>query len=132
MALLVPNVGEAEMLKRILGQTTTDVVVKLYSNSYVPLETSVVGDFTENAEAGYASATLTAASWTVAGDPTEASYAEQSFVFDAAASTANVEGYFITNVAGTIVLWAEKFSDGPYTIPTRGGTVFVIPKIQLA
>ena len=128
MALLVPNVGEAAMLSRLLGNATGDVVLHLYSNNYTPIETSVVGGFTECVATGYAAKTLAAASWSIAGDPTEASFAEQDF---AVTSAMTAYGYYVTDVAGTTLLWAELFTDGPYTIPTTG-SVFVTPKIQLA
>ncbi len=132
MSLVVSNTGEIEMLKRIVGQTTTNIVIHLYSNNYEPIETSVVGDFTESTGNGYTEKTLIAGSWSISGDPTEASYAEQEFVYNADASTYSVYGFYMTNVAGTVLLWAEKFTDGPYIIQTAGGSIFVTPKIQLA
>jgi len=131
MALLVPNSGEVEMLKRILGMVVTDssVVVKLYSNVLTPIESSVVGDFTECVDGNYSALTTVPATWNVAGDPTEASYVENKFIF---AGAQTINGYYVTNAANDILLWAEKFVDGPYQLPVGGGSIFVIPKIQLA
>lgn len=133
MALLVPNVGEVEMLKRIVGEATGDVTLHLYSNAITPAEADVVGTYTEVSGNGYAAVTLNG-TWTFTDgivDTNEASYPEEEIVFSVGTG-ATVEGYFITDSGGTILLWAEKFSDGPYTIPTGGGSIFITPKIQLA
>lgn len=132
MALLVPDVGEVEMLKRILNFSATgDVRIHLYANNYTPVEGSIVGNFTECSAAGYAAITLTGASWSIATatGTSEAAYAQQTFTFTA---TQVVYGYYVTNSANTIVLWAELFTGGPFNIPAGGGSVKVTPKIQLA
>ncbi len=132
MALLVPNTGEAEMLKRILNMTVTDpdIVVRLYTNNYTPIETTVIGDLTDATATGYGPITATPGSWSISGDPTEASHTEIEFIFTDGEPT--VYGYFITNTADDTLLWAEEFVDGPYTIPAGGGSIFITPKIQLA
>jgi len=132
MALVVPDSGEVEMLKRILNVTIADpdVVLRLYTNDYTPIETSVVGSFTDATGAGYAPVTMTPATWTISGDPTEAIYSEIELAFTAAEPT--IYGYFLTNTADNTLLWAERFVDGPYVIPAGGGSVFITPKIQLA
>ena len=130
MALLVPDVGEVLLLEYALNKTAaTDVKLRLYTNNYTPVEGSVVANFTEANAAGYAAIALTGASWTIASDAgvTTAEYAEQTFTFTAASTD---YGYYVTNSAGTQVLWAEKFSDAPHTIPSGGGTEKITVKIQ--
>lgn len=133
MALLVPNVGETELLSRMLNKSATgDVVLRLYTNSKTPAEADTVASYTEASGSGYAAKTLTGASWTVAdigGGVIEASYAQQSFDLSGAMTC---YGYYVTNGAGTTLLWAELFTDGPYVIPAGGGSVRVTAKIQLA
>jgi hypothetical protein len=132
MALLAPDVGEVIMLSRILNKAATgDVKLHLYTNNYTPVEGSLLANFTECVATGYAVKTLTGASWTVAtaAGTTEASYAEQTFTLTASAT---VYGYYVTDSAGTGLLWAELFSGGPFSIPSGGGDVRVTPKIQLA
>jgi len=126
MALVVPNEGEAEMLKRIVGQTNTDLVVRLFGNDITPDENSVFGDFVYTSVTAYGASNSL---WVISGDPTEASYPQMSFVFEAGET---VYGYFVHNAEGDKVLWAERFVDGPYVVPPTGGTVYVTPKIQLA
>lgn len=130
MSLVAPNQGKEVMLEAIVNKTApTDVKLKLFKNDYTPVDGSVVGDFTEADIAGYSAKTLTGASWTVGtnGD-TEASFAEQEWTFTGAGS---IYGYYITNNAGTKVIWAERFTDAPHTFPSGGGTEKVTVKIQI-
>lgn len=131
MALLMPAVGEVEALKRMLNYSATgNVVLHLYSNNYTPVEGSTVASFTECTASGYAAKTLTGSSWsiTTTSNVTTASYAEQTFTFSAAQV---VYGYYVTDAANAIVLWAELFSGSPFNIPSGGGSVKVTPKITL-
>lgn len=132
MALLVPDIGEVELLSRMLNKVATgDVKLHLFSNNYTPVEGSALANFTECNASGYAAKTLSGASWTVATNAgtTEASYAEQTFTFTAAQT---VYGYYVTDSGSTKVLWAELFTGAPFNIPAGGGSVKVTPKIQLA
>ena len=130
MALLVPDVGEVLLLSYALNKVAPlDVKLRLFTNNYTPVEASVLASFTEAVAAGYAAITLTGASWTIASAAgvTTAEYAEQTFTLTAASTD---YGYYITNNAGTQVLWAERFTDAPHTIPSGGGTEKVTVKIQ--
>jgi len=121
-ALLVPDVGEVLLLSYALNKVAaTDVKIKLFTNDYTPVEGSVVADFTEATAAGYAAIALTGASWTITTTTgvTTATYAQQTFTFTAASTN---YGYYVTNNDGSQVLWAERFSDAPHTIPSGGGT----------
>jgi hypothetical protein len=133
MALVVPDVGEVSLLESMLNHTSAgDVVLKLYTNNYTPDEDAVLGSFTESTGTGYADKTLTGSSWTVStsAGTTTAEYAQQSF--DYTGAEANVYGYYVVNNAETELLWAEIFTDGPYSIPSGGGSIKVTPKIELA
>lgn len=132
MALLVPDVGERELLGRALNkETPDDVIIHLYTNNKTPAEGDVLGGYTEATAAGYASITLTGASWTIStvSNTTTGEYAQVSFDFTAAEP--NIYGYYVTDNANSILLWAERFSDGPYAIPSGGGSVKITPKIEL-
>ena len=131
MSLVCPDVGEVLLLKYALNHTeATDVKLHLYKNDYTPVEGSVVGDFTECTADGYAAKELTGTSFTVgnSGGTTTAEYAQQTFTLT---GTSTDYGYYITNNAGTQVLWAERFSDAPHSIPSGGGTEKVTVKITL-
>jgi hypothetical protein len=146
MALLAGNQGEVLMLKRILGNqksgdTTGDsVTLRLYDNNYTPVEGDTWLAFSQSGGSGYAAIeipgdTVGGSGWTYAtgaGDTTSAVYAQQTFTYSGGDT---LYGYYVTTRDGatgdTTVLWAEEFTDGPYTIPAGGGTVKVTPKLQL-
>jgi len=132
MALLVPDVSEVILLETMLNKTAaTNVKLKLYINDRTPAEGDNVGSYTESTGAGYAAVTLTGASWTVATNgTTTAEYAQQTFTYTGV--EANIYGYYVTNNSGAQVLWAERFTDGPYSIPAGGGSVKITPEIELA
>ena len=129
MALLVPDEGEVELLSMSLNKVAqADVKLKLFTNNYTPVEGSVVADFIECVAAGYAAITLTGAGWTIATSVgvTTAEQPQKTFTLTAASTD---YGYYITNGAGTKILWAERFSDAPHTIPSGGGTEKITVKL---
>jgi hypothetical protein len=130
LALLVPDVGENDLLKAMFGQVAETFRLHLYKNNHVPAEADVVGSYTECNAAGYASIALVAANFviaTVAG-VTTATYAIQTFTFTA---TESVYGYYVTNNGGTILLWAEMTDNPPYNYGASGGTCSVTLSISL-
>ena len=134
MALLVPNVGEAEMLARILAVNTSpnNCVIRLYKNNKTPAEDDTTTSYTECTGAGYAPITLAGSNWSIAtvGGTTTAEYPQVTFTFTGAEPT--IYGYYVTDSSATPkLLWAERFSDGPYAIPSGGGSVKITPKIEL-
>jgi len=146
MALLAGNEGETLMLKRILGDqsigdTTGDsLTLRLYDNNYTPVEGDSWLAFSESDGAGYGAVGIPGdtaggfSGWTydtAAGDTVSATYAQVTFTYSGGDT---LYGYYVTTRDGfgdTTVLWAEEFTDGPYTIPSGGGTVKVTPKVQL-
>ena len=122
MALLVPDVGEVLLLSYALDKVVPgNVFLRLYTNDYTPVEGSVYASFTEATAAGYAEIELEGNDWTIATDTgvTTATFAQQTFTFTAASTN---YGYWVVNNAKNQVLWAERFSDAPHTIPSGGGT----------
>ena len=131
MALVVPDVGEVLLLSYALNKIAPgdDVRLKLFTNDETPDDDTVVGDLTEATAAGYDEITLAKANWTVetaVGGVTTASYAQQTFTFTAGSTN---YGYYITDTAGTGLLWVERFTDAPHTIPGGGGTEKITPQI---
>ena len=145
MALLANNLGETLMLKRILGEQSqgdTDgdtVFLRLYRGDTTPVEGDSAAKFTQSTGTGYAAIaipgdTTGGSGWTYAtgdGDTVSATFAQQTFTYS---DGDTLYGYYVTttdDVGDTIVLWAELFTDGPYTIPGGGGTVKVTPYVSL-
>jgi hypothetical protein len=129
MALITFNKGAQEIAKRALNFSATgDVKLKLYSSNTTLAETTAIGDLTIATFTGYADITLTGASWTVTdADPASASYAQQTFTSSAGSQNQSIYGYVVTNSGGTIALWGETFTDGPYVIVNNGDLIKVTP-----
>lgn len=131
MTLLVPNQGEQIALEALLNKTAPqNLVLRLFKSNTTPGETDTEATYTEADFTGYATITLSGASWTVTpGAPTSASYAQQTFTSSANQSTQNVYGYYLTQLASGKLVYAERFSDGPYPITNNGDKVNVTPTI---
>lgn len=133
MTLLVPNNGEGDALSYFVNKSAPEnLVLKLFSNDYTPVEGSVVGDFTEATFTGYSAKTLAGASWTVVeGAPSEASYAEQSFTSSAGSQNQNIYGYYLVRATSGRIAYAERFTGAgvPYNIANSGDVIKVTPKI---
>lgn len=132
MTLRIPNIGEDRLLGMALGKYTQEasLTLKLFSSNTTPADTDTAGTYTEVSGNGYAAKTLANASWTITqGAPTEAVYAQQEWTFTGAAG--NVYGYFIVGTTSGNLMWAERFTDGPYDITASGDVIRVTPKITL-
>lgn len=131
MALLVPDVGEEFALQYLINKAVPqDLKLKLFQSNTTPAEADVAGTYTEATFTGYAAIVLTGASWTtVQGAPTQASYAQQSFTSSALQALQNIYGYYLIRTTGGELIYAERFSDGPYAISNLGDIIKVTPKI---
>lgn len=132
MALLVPDVGEAYLLSAFVAkQPATVPVLKLYRNNITPAETDTQATYTEATFTGYSSISMSAGgSWAVSGTaPTMIAYAQQTFTSSANQTTQQIYGYFVTATTSNTLLWAEKFSDGPYPITNNGDQIKITPQI---
>jgi hypothetical protein len=136
MSLVVPNTADILMLKYIVNYIGTDGltppsggnrVLKLYTNDVTPGKSTVIGDLTQATQTGYAPITLTGTSWTITTNSgiNSATYSTQTFTFTQAVTS---YGYYITTQANEL-LWAERFFNGPYTLPPEGGEIAVIPNL---
>ena len=127
MALVVCDGGELIALKALVNHTaqSTNLTLKLYKSDTTPGNTDTAGTYTEADFTGYSAATLTGASWVVTGNPV--TYAKQTFTSSAGSQNQNVYGYFI--VAGAALIYAERFSDGPYNIANDGDKIEVTPSL---
>ncbi len=131
MTLLVPNVGENIALSYLVGKTTTvrDLIYRLFATNVTPAETDTAASYTEAAGGGYASKTLTGASWTVTnGAPTSAAYAQQTWTFTGPLTTnGTVFGYYVTRVTDADLVLAETFSS--FTPTNNGDQILLTPQI---
>lgn len=133
MTLMVPNQGEVIMLRNFLNkEPPQDLDLKLYKNNKTPAETDTEADYIEANFAGYAAIQLTAGDWTEApGAPTEAAYPQQTFSSSANQAAQSVYGYLLVQRTSGKLMWAERFSGGPFSIANNGDQIKVTPKITL-
>lgn len=132
MALVVCDGGESIALRYLTNNLATpeDLVLCLYKSNTTPAEADVIGTYTEADFTGYANITLTGASWTVSGTaPTSIAYAQQTFTSSAGSQSQSVYGYFLKRATGGELVWAERFSDGPYVIVNNGDAIKITPTI---
>jgi len=134
MALLVPDTGEVIALQYLVNKVATpeNLVLKLFQNNITPAEGDVAATYTVATFTGYSNITLTGASWTVtagATGPSTASYAQQTFTSSANQATQQVYGYYLIRVSSLDLVYAERFSDGPYPITNNGDAIKITPTI---
>lgn len=135
MAMILCDVGSDLILNTFFNNTAAqNLKLKLFCTDVTPASDDVVGDYTEAVGGDYAAKTLTNNSWTVAtgNDPSDAVYAQQTFTFTGELTTnKDIYGYFVTDNAGTTLVWAEKFGQlfHPYN---NGDQLLVTPKFQLS
>lgn len=131
MALLVPDQGEQIALEAMVGKTAgQNLILRIFQNNYTPVEATTEANVTEATFTGYAAITLVAANWVYAsGNPSSLSYAQQTFTSSAGAQNQATYGYYLTQATSGKLVWAERFSDGPYTIVNNGDTIKITPVI---
>lgn len=133
MALVVPDLGEIELLTKLLINTTDteDYIVRLYQNSYSPDNTTVVGDFTEADFTNYTAKTLARSDWaspTTVGTKAESSTTTQSWTCGTTGNT--VYGYYVVGSTSGVCLWAEEFAAS--RILVDGDILNLLPKFTLS
>jgi hypothetical protein len=133
MTLRVPNVGEVKMLENVLNKTAPEnQILKLFKSNTTPADTDTHATYTEADFTGYTNKTMTGTSWTVtSGDPAQGEYAQQTFTSTAGSQSQSVYGYYVTQASSGVLMWAERFTDGPYTIVNNGDEIRITPKLTL-
>lgn len=131
MALVLPNQGEQLALEALVGKTAgQNLILKLYQNNYTPIEASTESNFTVATFTGYTDQTLTASSWAFTGaDPSHVDYPQCTFTSTAGSQNQPIYGYYLVQVSSGKLVWAEKFTDGPYTIVNNGDAIKITPVI---
>lgn len=138
MALVVPDTAEILMLQYLVNMLSTDGtagpsgghrLLRLFTNNATIDDSITFGGLTEATATGYTPFTLVGSSWTTTQSVgvTTAVYSEQTFTFTTGVT---VYGYYVTNL-GSSLLWVEKFSGAPFTLPAGGGEIAITPKVTL-
>lgn len=133
MSVVIPNQGEKIALEALVNKTAPqDLKLKLFKNNYSLVEGTTEANLTEADFTGYAEKSLAGSSWNAAttGDPSYIDYAQQTFTSSAGSQNQAVYGYYLVQGTSGKLVWAETFSDGPYTIVNNGDTIKVTPRIE--
>jgi hypothetical protein len=131
MGLVVPSAREVEVLQTFLN---VGITMKLYSNNYTPIGTSVAANFIEVVGGGYGSKTITYANWIIAaGDPSVALYntMEQWTFTGPTNAPGTIYGVYFIRTSDGMLLWAEPFPTAvvPF-VPIAGSIVKYLPKFS--
>lgn len=110
--------------------------LKLFSNDATLTADSVVGDLTEVSGGGYTpgGTDLLGANFVVdiVGGIAQAAYSQKQFTFTGTIDGSGiVYGYYVTNAAGTELIFAEKTAV-PFTPSNNGDAVLVTPIFKLS
>jgi hypothetical protein len=133
MALVVPDLGEIELLTKLLINTTDteDYIVRLYQNNYSPSNTTVVGDFTEANFTNYTAKTIARSDWaspSTFATKAESSVTAQSWTCGITGNT--LYGYYVIGSTSGVCLWAEQFAAS--RILVDGDILNLTPKFTLS
>ena len=105
MALVVPDLGEIELLTKLLKNTadTEDYILKLYKNNYTPIAATVVGSFTEADFTNYVDKTIARSDWatpSTVSNKAESSVATQSWTCGVTTNT--IYGYYVVGATSGV------------------------------
>lgn len=129
MALVVPTVGENVALEALVNKTAPqNLVLRLFQSNTTPANGDTAGTYTEATFTGYSAITLTGSSWNAASAGS-ISFAQQTFTSSAAQATQNIYGYYLTQAVSGVLVWAERFTDGPYPITNLNDVIRITPTI---
>lgn len=131
MALCYTQTGANKTLTAYLG--SGNLTLRLFTNNYTPVVTSLNNMFTDAAGGNYAAVTLANNGWTTAlnGNISESTYAEQTFTFNGnLTGNAVCYGYFVTDAANAAI-WGERFGNS-FTPTNNGDTIKITPKVQMS
>lgn len=140
MTLIVPICGEFRMLNHILnvGSAQENPVLRMFTNSTNPSNGEEIGSYTQLTSGAWLHgnsvfSVLSGPGWTLtSGTPSQGAFAERPFMF--VESFGNVYGYYVVHSAtagGPTLLWAERFTGGPYNIVNSGDQIKITPVFTL-
>ena len=139
MAIQLSTTGINTMLESFLKAADNDsgYEIKLFSNDVDLTATTSISQFQEVSGGGYTQRYVTGGSWDIAnGVATLKSPQEWEFNTDPgdAGMSITVYGYYLVGTGSLqqLVIAAEKFDNGPYTITVDGDKITVDITLSLA
>lgn len=128
---VIPDEGKILLAQRALqttGAAVEDYVLKGYSNNYTPVNGSVAGSFTESAFTGYASVSITHASFPAPTITSNVAYSTSSTpgAFTCTGGAAeNMYGVYLVGATSGKVIAAARFDNVRSMSPSATETVTV-------
>lgn len=136
MALVVPDLGELELLDKLLKDalsTNEDFILKLYKTDHTPVAASLAAEFTEATFTNYSVRTLARATWNAAStisNKASSSYGSTPLSWTCGATGNTIYGYYVIGATSNVCLWAEKFSTA--RVLAEDDILNLTPKFTLA
>jgi hypothetical protein len=139
MPLLVPDVGEVELLKRVLYSNagSENWTLKLYKTNVTPAEGDTAGSYTEADFTNYVAKTLTssqsASTWavpTTTSGTTSSTYGSSPQSWTCGTTGNTIYGYYVVGATSAVLLFAELFATARTL--ASGDVLNLTPKIELA
>ncbi len=135
MAIQLSTTGIDTMLSSFLS--AEDYILKLYSNDVDPTATTTINEFQEVSGGGYAEIPLSSGSWNISqGVATLKNSQTWEFNTDPGdvGMAITVYGYYLVGTGSLqqLVIAAEKFDNGPYSITVDGDKITVNITLSLA
>jgi len=130
--LVYTQAGVTALLADAVAGVLDGCKLKLFQNDFHPSAFSVAADFTIADYTGYGDKTIAAADWNPIIQPDgSAGIVGPGEFFDATgtATPNTIYGYYVTDSAGTSVLWAERF-DAPVGITGPGTGFTMVPQLN--
>ena len=117
--------ARGELLRRAVA--AEPVLVHLYRNAYTQgPDTPLTRDaLTEVTGADYAPQRILPAHWVIDGDEVTAPAVRWEFT----QRHGWMYGYFVTGAESGLLLWAERFVDGPYRIEAAEDALTIDPRV---
>lgn len=126
MAGVFSDEGAADALNAVVTAPSMNASkLRLFKNNLVPDNTKVLADFTEADFAGYAPISLSGFSVpSVAAHVASSSPAPATFTITAGSQ--NVYGWYVTNSAGTKLLFSQRDPAAPVALDSAGMNTYTI------
>lgn len=137
MPFVVPDEGERyllDVLLKVALAVSDNWILHLYVND-VDIETdTVLADLDEAFYDGYAPVELIRSDWSDAatiGERAVSSWGSGPVSFVADSGDQDVYGWYVTDSAETVILWAERLASAPFNVSTTN-PLFLTPINDLA
>jgi len=131
MRLIVPDASLIPMMLRVIGMGESEVKYRLFTNNHTVTQSTLLSNLTEAAWSGYAAVSVVPADFTIQSQAGHLGtiIAPPIQFGNSSGVSQGVWGFFVTNVAGDILLWAGNYDTVAVFVPSGGG-LDTIPTLQ--